>query len=366
MPAIARNQENTPSIINWFTTVNGVLTDMYEVGFQIYDITGGLPGTQIFPATLGGWETISGTDGHYSVGHYYAFDTDEDAGWTPSLAVVIGTHRVTWRWKATASSPYQSSSEDFEVLAESAGGTEDWYITVQDVRDAGLSAVDYPETQVVAAIELWQRFLERACRQWFNARTLTFQVDGNDSDTLYLGVPIISIDYLKLNSATDELDTAYYTVYSSNSYPDDRGNPCIKLLSPTESRNIYTGPLSSGKMKFRKGRKNQEIKGTFGYVESDGQTPKLISRALLLLVCEKLVTPIAPDAASGIVVHPSAVSIRSESTDGHSISYGLNLSSYQTRRVGLSGVTQNPEILDIIKLYRAPLGVASPSHWTYD
>ena len=43
MPALARGQENTPSIINWFITVNNVLTDAYEVGYQIWDITGGLP-----------------------------------------------------------------------------------------------------------------------------------------------------------------------------------------------------------------------------------------------------------------------------------------------------------------------------------
>ena len=46
MPTLARGQENTPSILNWFISINGVLTDAYEVGYQIYDITGGLPGTQ--------------------------------------------------------------------------------------------------------------------------------------------------------------------------------------------------------------------------------------------------------------------------------------------------------------------------------
>jgi len=28
MPAIARGQENSPSLINWFVTINGILTDM--------------------------------------------------------------------------------------------------------------------------------------------------------------------------------------------------------------------------------------------------------------------------------------------------------------------------------------------------
>lgn len=365
MAAIARNQENTPSIINWFITVNGTLADMYEVGFQIYDISSGLPGTQIFPETPGGWETVTGTDGHYSVGHYYAFDASEDSGWTPSVGVTIGTHRILWRWKATAASPYQTGLEDFEVLAESSGGTEDWYISVQDVRDAGLSAEDYPEAQVVAAIELWQRVIERSCRQWFNARTMTFQVDGNDSDTLFFGVPIISIDYLKINNSDSELDTSLYRVYSGNTYPDDRGNPCIKLVQSSEACDIYTRPVTYGRFRFLKGRQNQEIKGTFGYVESDGKTPKPIARALLILVCQKLVTSFVPESSDGNTIQPGIVSVTSETTDGHSISYGSVLSSYKARRPGLSGLIQSPEVLDILKLYRAPLGIASPSNWSY-
>lgn len=362
MPALSRGQENTPSIINWFTTINGVLTDMFEVGFQIYDISGGLPGIQVFPSTPGDWEDMSSGNGHYSVGHYYAYDNANVQGWTPELTEPIGTHRIQWRWKVTAAAPYQSDAEDFEVLVQSAGSSSDWYISVDDVRNAGLLEADHSDADVIAAIEMWQQFLERACRQWFNARSMIFQVDGTDSDTLHFGVPIITIDYLKINDRTDEFDPELYRVYSGNKYPDDRGNPRIKLVAPYVRRDIFVS-YGDGRTKFRKGRLNQEIKGTFGYLESDGSTPKMISRALLKTVIAKLTTPVyspsgtAPPSILGMVLK--------EKTDGHSIEYGTPGGEVSKRRPGLSGIIQDPEVLDIIKLYKAPIGIATPAHWSY-
>lgn len=364
MPALARGQENTPSIINWFTTVNGVLTDMYEVGFQIWDITGGLPGSQVFP--VADWENMTTGAGHYSVGHYYAYDNGNAQGWTPGLAEPIGTHRIKWRWKASAGSPYQSDAEDFEVLVQSAGSSADWYISVQDVRDEGLEVADYSDAQVIAAIETWQRVLERMCRQWFNPRTIIFSVDGNDSDTLQFGVPIISVDYVKLNGRTDELSISMYKVYNGTTYPDHRQNPSIKLIGPGEydSLEFYARAGLGGRMKFIKGRQNQEIKAILGYVESDGSVPKAIKRALLKLVIEKLTTPIHSTTGDGSVP-PVLGSILSETTDEHTIRYGSPGGGFSSRRPGLSGITDDPEILDIVKLYRAPIGLASPSDWSY-
>jgi len=365
MPALARGQENTPSILNWFTTVNGVLTDMYEVGFQIWDITGGLPGDVVFPTPgdANDWEDVTIAPGKYSVGHYYAYDNTNAQGYTPDIGQPIGTHRIKWRWKSSAAAPYQSDAEDFEVLVQSAGGSADWYISVDDVRDEGLLEADYPDAKVIAYIEMWQQILERICRQWFNARTLILQIDGNDSDTIHFGVPIISIDYLKLNERTDELDTSFYKVYSGNQWPDDRGNPRVKLIGPEYDRDIFLSPVTWGRLRFRKGRQNQEFKGTFGYVESDGSTPKAISRALLKLVVEKLTTPIYSTTGGS---SPSLLGmVLEEKTDGHSIKYGYPGGEPTSRRPGLTGITQDPEILDIFKLYRAPLGVATPAHWSY-
>ena len=362
MAGIAREQENRTDLINWFISIGGVLTDAYQVEYRIYDITGGLPGTQVFPVTPGDYEDVTSGSGHFSTGSYYAYDNTAGKGWTPTVTQTIGTHRIEWRWKALASSPFQSGFEDFEVLPSSVGGTSDTYITVQDLRDLGMDPADYTDEELLASIELWQAVLERLTRQWFNPRTLVLSVDGTDSDALHFGVPIINIDYLKVNGDTTELDPDYYRVYNGQQYPDDRRNPRIKLRQWDEFVDIYTVPAYHGKMIFRKGRKNQEIKGTFGFVESDGLTPKAIKRALTKLVLEKVTQPLY--STSPVLAPPPIIAgvMTEEWTDGHKRKYSDTFKTSDRRSVGFQGITQDPEIIDIIRLYRAPIGIATPAH----
>jgi len=361
------------------------------------------------------------------------------------------------------------------------------YVTVQQLRDEGITAAIAADSRVLDAIRTWQEILNRACRQWFESRSLTLLVDGSDSDTLFFGIPIISIEHLKLNGATTALDTDLYKVYSSRSCPDDRRNPRIKLIGD-ELRGIYTAPLGRGRLKFLLGRQNQEIKGAFGYIEDDvpargaiqfvtkanlvdgetfvlndgvnpavtfyfdvtdsytppggyddenvrvnvsgdttadevaataktavngatalditagtvetggllrlendapgvagnraitetvvntgfavygmagGAVPYAITRALIKLVIEKLTHPMYGGGA--VTPSPAALgTILQEKTDGHSIKYGPAGGGFGERKPGLSGITHDPEILDIITLYRAPIAVASPVAWSYE
>lgn len=245
------------------------------------------------------------------------------------------------------------------------------YITIADVRAEGLDATEYPDAEVQAAIETWQAFLIRACRQWFEPIDLTLEVDGTNSDTIHTGVPIISIEYVKLNGDSANLDTDYYKVYNSRSYPDDRRNPRIKLVMADEEGSIYTRPWAygrGGRMIFRKGRKNQTIKGVFGFTEPDGSVPKLIQRALLKLVIEKLTTPLYTAAGSpppGGSVPPLLGPIIEERTDGHQRKFGQAGGELKPRAPGLSGITSDQEILDIIRLYKAPIGCATPANPSY-
>jgi hypothetical protein len=365
MPALSRGQENTPSILNWFITVDGVLTNAYEVDFQIFDIAGGLPGTQIFPITPGDWEDVTSLPGNFAVGSYYAYDNTNSKGFTPAITASIGTHRINWRWKISDVAPYQTDSEDFEVLVQSAGSTADTYITIQDVRDAGLSDVTiYPDVTVLSYIETWQAFLERACRQWFVPKTIIMKFDGTDSDAIHFGVPIISVEYMKINGSTTPLDVNLYEVYNSMTYPDDRRNPRIKLIDAYQYRDIFTQPGHVGDLLFRKGRRNNEIKGVFGFVESDMSTPKLIKRALLKLVVEKITKPIYVSDPSTLPVQPPPIlgSILEEETDGHRIKYAQPGGEVSKRSPYLTGITQDAEIIEIIKLYRNPIGCATPQH----
>jgi len=363
------------------------------------------------------------------------------------------------------------------------------YLTVQDIRDAGIAASVASNAAVLAAIKTWQSFVEAACQQWFEARSITMKLDGNDSDMLFFAVPIVSVEYLKANGSEDELSTDLYEIYNSRTYPDDRRNPRIKLIRSEAYRDIFVEPLTLGRLKFRKGRRNQEVKGEFGFIEDgveamgsiqfvtkanliDGETfvlddgvnsavtfyfdtsatyvpgggydatnirmnvsgdttaddvaataktaingvgstllitagmvetggllrlendsagedgnqvieetvantgfyvwgmaggavPPLITRALLKLVVEKLTNPVYPNPAAPVVPAPPVLgSILEEKTDGHSTKYA-QAAQMSARNFGLSGITDDPEILDIIKMFKRPRVVAVPSAWSY-
>lgn len=362
------------------------------------------------------------------------------------------------------------------------------YITIQKVRDEGVTVAIAADSKVSDYIKTWQAILERVCRQWFESRTLTLNINGNDSDTLFFGVPIISITSLKINGSTTALDSTLYKVYSANGVLNDKKNPKISLIGPDSYRDIFAAPVIMGRLRFRKGRQNQEVKGAFGYIETDvvaqgairfvtkaelingetfvlddganpavtfyfdvsgayvppsgydatnvrvnvstdttadnvaltaktaingattlditagvidtggllrlendtggvagnqlitetvadtdfiiygmagGGVPYPITRALLKLVIEKLTKPIY-DPGGVVTPVPSVLgSLLEEKTDGHSLRYSPSGGGFTKRRGGLSGITEDPEVLDILKLFRAPLGIASPEQWSY-
>lgn len=237
------------------------------------------------------------------------------------------------------------------------------YIGVEDIRAAGLEPEDYPDAIVERAIKTWQAVLERACGQWFEPRKLRMRLDGNDSDTLHFSVPIIEVEWLKINGDTTPLDPSRYVVYNGRGYPDDRRNPRIKLTSRGVG-DIYTA--SHGRPRFLRGYRNQEVSGTFGYTEEDGSTPEPIRYALTKLVREKLTTSAltkpkdaeAPVTIAGIVIE--------EETDGHRIRYQREEPSFKSRRAWLTGITMDQEILDIFRMYRAPIALGAPADWSYE
>lgn len=242
------------------------------------------------------------------------------------------------------------------------------YITLEDVRALGITVPMASDALVLDTIRTWQQFLERACRQWFYPLELELELDGTDSDAIHFGVPIIAISELRLNGDSAPLAASYYKIYSNLYTPTDKHNPRVKLVDQSvSSRDIYTSPSKQGRLWFRKGRKNQYVKGVFGYVESDGGPPLLIKRALTKLVVEKLSTPVFVDPMNPPVVPPPLIAgvIVEEWTDGHKIKYAQSGGELKPRAPGLAGITNDPEVLGIIKLYKAPIGVATPAHSSY-
>lgn len=241
------------------------------------------------------------------------------------------------------------------------------YITAADIRAEGLTADPPTDATITSTIVLCEQIVERITRQWFESRAVTFKLDGVNGDTLHMPVPIINIDHVRLNNSVEDLDVGLFRVYDRRLLPDDRRNPRIKLISSDEHHDIFVRPLElHHRLKFRKGRQNQEIKGDFGFLEPDDSTPEAIKRAVKILVIEKLQSPLFVDTSVPSLLPPPPPllgNILEEKTDGHSRKFAQAGGPVSARPPGLSGITDNKEFHDIMKIYRAPISVQSPTHF---
>lgn len=348
-----------------YTIIGGVLVDQNEVGFQIWDISDGTPGTQIFPTIGGTWEEMT-VNGKFATGSYFPYDSNTSRGWQVPIDANVGSHRIKWRYKYEVADSYLYSQEDFEVSEMPAPIKT--YVNISDIRAAGIDASTISDdNEIFFAILLWQNVLDRCCRQWFLPKTLTVDFDGDNSMTMNLGVPCIEVEYLRINKSSTDLNSELYMVYGNQTdgLQSRRRNPKIALVQniiQDINRDIHLAPFHESHLRFVKGYKNQSLRGTFGFVNDDLSPPRAIKRALTKLVIEKLTNPIYPGDDAPTPAAPSFAGIVvEEKTDGHSLKYGAP--SLGKRKSGLSGITSDPEIQDIIKLYRGPIGIATPSHW---
>jgi hypothetical protein len=230
------------------------------------------------------------------------------------------------------------------------------YATVADARAEGVP-VSIVDATIQTQLDRWSKFIDEATHQWFEPRTLSLLLDGNDSRTLFLPVPIISLTSLFMNANfTTAVSPALYAVYSSQTaLRDDRRNPMIKLaqsgLGVFDAADFRMGSM------FVAGAQNQQLNGSFGFVEADGTTPALIKRAVLKLSIKELIAgggKLWNQVSNGPFTQGT---VTSETTDGHSITY--NAFQYKPIAAGLNGITNDAEVDNIIVMYRSPLKITS-------
>lgn len=217
------------------------------------------------------------------------------------------------------------------------------YITIQQVRDAGVTVGQASDPEVTAAIALAMQTIDRGTGQWFNSRALTIAFEGKNSNVLMLGVPILEIDEIKLNGESVPTPLVNFVIFNSRTYPDDRRNPRIKIMR--KERNIYTDTIHKS---FHRGAITQII-GKFGFLEQDGSTPLLIQRATLKLAIKYATTDLVNDVAQA-----GTGPMKRERTDLHEVEYFEP--SADAVQVG-SGFTGDDEVDKIISMYRAPVGI---------
>lgn len=229
------------------------------------------------------------------------------------------------------------------------------YATIQEGRDFGITVEMASDEALAAALELWSRVIDRACRQWFEPRSLDFKIDGTGTSELHLDVPVISVSALYVNGDTTALPADQFVVYNTaTGYPDDRGNPRI-ALSYSNSSSLFFQASWRAPI-FVKGNRNQRVVGSFGFVESDGTTPLPIKRAVLKLTKLKLQEAAAAEAGE-IQAGEQGPLVR-ERTDDHEMEWSGPQIKQGVRGSTISGITNDPEINAIVRLYRAPMSMA--------
>ena len=219
------------------------------------------------------------------------------------------------------------------------------YATLEQARAFGITVAMVSDADFPEVLALWSRVIDRATGQWFEPRTITAYFDGNSQDEMHLDVPIIAITSLRINGSATALAADKFYAYTSRSIPDDRHDPRIALEADV----------------FERGRKNQVIVGSFGYVEgaddaeiADLETPAPIRRAVLKLMLEKLQVDLEAKGEAEEDKFVGQGPVIEEVTDSHARKWGVAWLQ-STRPGSLAGITQDPEINRIVMLYRRPM-----------
>jgi hypothetical protein len=343
MPYLAQSQPNRVEILALFAIDSkGFLYDPDSVEFRVLDPDGA--------------ESITWTDvtssGRKDVGVYYA-------PFTPASDAAIGTWSIEWRW-TDADDPdvEQSWAQAFDIYTAGFGIPYWTYVTPRQIRAEGVDTTDLPDLRMVDLIKLAQSFIERGCRQPFRPVRRAIDFDGNGSALWLAPMPILGLEYLRINRSTLDLDHDQFAVYFSPCFgtdpgylpKDNRRNPRVKLV-----RGLSPSPFRAGRIidqgqtgRFLNGAKAHTLKAVWGFLEPDGTTPLHIQSAALRLVLATsvLMQPGPPMAPAGPITR--------EVTDTHEIDYADRSWVYPA-------LATSPEVEDIIQRYRAPLALGAPA-----
>jgi hypothetical protein len=230
-------------------------------------------------------------------------------------------------------------------------------ITVDDTTNfsegsAKFANTEFDETELDNLILDAMDFIDRHTRQFFNKRDFTealgnaIKFEGNNSRVIFFPVPIISITSIRKNNEDALLDLEDVKIFDSRALPDDRRNPMIKLIR--DDHDIFV--VNTGR--FLRGTITT-IDGSFGFLEPDGSTPRLIQRATLKLAVIYAARSIG-ESASQAANASGKGAIKREKTDLHEIEYyDPNNTNSNATSVG-TGLSGDDEIDDIIAAFRGP------------
>lgn len=329
---LIKDVSTSPRDLAVYTTINGIAVDAYKVEIEVLDASTALPGSSLVAR-----QTMT-VLGKIVTGQYGVAPTG--TAWKPTAACARG--RCIWYITMVSGGDVTLIERSFEVVEASVARRADTGLAlIQDIRDAGLVAGSYPSPKVHAMLIRWRDLIERVARQRFRPVYESRRIrSGGGSDLLHLPEQLVALAELRVNNSSTGTTLSSYINHA------DKQNPKIVIAS---SPDFYSCAGSTEGYEYGV---DQVLTGLWGCVElSTYDPPEEIRQACILGVALSL----APTLSLG--GHPGAGTVRSESTDGHSISYGLD---YGGSRAGLLALLKEPSIRDAIMLYRAPISVRSP------
>ena len=235
------------------------------------------------------------------------------------------------------------------------------------------------DARATAKIAQWSKFIDQITGQWFDARDRTLYLDVHNGPSLMTGHPIIQIDEAYLVSGRGdnyqeyEIEVSSLRVYNRHltqglTRPDDRFSPRVEFPVLQWGDRSYFRTFDYPRLysDFEAGRLSVKLVGVFGYTElqsgdsvgessqasqvplSQGHTPELIKRAVMLLVIKDM--PLLSDFGFREDLR-SRWAITSEKTADQSYTRANPASIGQT-----GGWTGDPEIDTFIAMFTSSVG----------
>ena len=223
-------------------------------------------------------------------------------------------------------------------------------ITIADIRSIGITPAMADDTAVTAAIAESESVFNTQCRQFFEPMDGAMELDGDNTTSFFLDIPIISITSIVDNLYSQTIPATDYRVYNGRTMiQDDRGNPMI---------------VGVNGQRWGEYPQRWAITGTFGYVEADGvSAPAQVRKALIIMISDSLLNPIidvgaVPPAEINDDLLPQGGQTE-EATDDHRIKWAVAtaISPWDP----YSSISKYPFVTRTIKNFRAPIGISTQS-----
>jgi hypothetical protein len=355
-------------LLEVFTLVNGLLVDVAELGFTVFDASGAQvnasqPARDVLDPTV---DCPVGP--RKGVGWYAANFT------VPVSPIVLGTYTINWYWKETALSEELSTSIKFEVV--SAGALEEplspYYLSLAKLREEGVTEEMASDARALGAISMASRQVEMWLGRFFEPRAATYHVRGSGKRRVLLDQPIIAISEVRIATSVTNPPTDTGLVVDRSSYrtfnrhltegllsPDDRDNPHLGMITTADvlgwdSHDRYA-QLYGTVWGFPSGPQNVEISGIFGYTDNDGslygRTPRMLQHALALLVMRYLPKLTDSDARDDVRNRWRLVS---ETTREQSYKLGEGSGRGGAHHTVFGALTGDPEIDNTLIMFMRP------------